>query len=215
MARYFLGVDGGTESLRAAVFDTAGNIVGTSALAYETQYPHPGWAEQRPEDWWAALGHAVRGAVSAAGIEPQQVEALCLDTTCCTVVALDQGAHAATRCMCAKMMQVVDTLHSAGCMCARTYMGCGMHAASHPPTVTPNLPAAQRLRLNVTCSGSMHAVAGERFTGACALACMQTGMPCGPRCCGWTCARRNRQLALQRRATPRYRWRPVHARGVA
>ena len=27
----------------------------------------PGWAEQRPEDWWRALGEAVSGAVSASG----------------------------------------------------------------------------------------------------------------------------------------------------
>lgn len=88
---YVIGVDGGTESLRAAVFDTAGAILGSCAAAYDTQFPHPSWAEQRPEDWWTALGDAVRGAVSAAGIRPEQVAAMCLDTTCCTVVALDEG----------------------------------------------------------------------------------------------------------------------------
>lgn len=46
---------------------------------------------QRPEDWWTAVGAAVRGAVAAAEVTPDQVAALCLDTTCCTVVALDAG----------------------------------------------------------------------------------------------------------------------------
>ncbi|EFJ43177.1 hypothetical protein VOLCADRAFT_119145, partial [Volvox carteri f. nagariensis] len=86
--RYVIGIDGGTESLRAAVFDCHGRILGSHASPYETQYPQPGWAEQRPEDWWRALGEAVRGAVAAAAVAPDRVAALCLDTTCCTVVAL-------------------------------------------------------------------------------------------------------------------------------
>ncbi|GLI64537.1 hypothetical protein VaNZ11_007831 [Volvox africanus] len=85
---YVIGVDGGTESLRAAVFNSAGHIVGSHAAQYETQYPHPGWAEQRPEDWWDALGQAVQGAMDAARVSPEHVAAICLDTTCCTVVAL-------------------------------------------------------------------------------------------------------------------------------
>ncbi len=65
--------------------------MGTHAHPYDTQYPHPGWAEQRPEDWWAALGAAVRGALAAAGCGPGDIAALCVDTTCCTVVALAEG----------------------------------------------------------------------------------------------------------------------------
>ncbi|KAG2482942.1 hypothetical protein HYH03_018167 [Edaphochlamys debaryana] len=88
MAKYVIGVDGGTESLRAAVFDLEGRILGSHAVPYDTQYPHPGWAEQRPGDWWGALGGAVRGALAASGVAPGAVAALCVDTTCCTVVAL-------------------------------------------------------------------------------------------------------------------------------
>lgn len=90
--RYVIGVDGGTESIRAGVFDPrTGRPVAFAARPYETSYPQPGWAEQRPEDWWQALGGAVRDAVAAAGIDDPcgpQVAAMCVDTTCCTVVAL-------------------------------------------------------------------------------------------------------------------------------
>ncbi|PNH06036.1 Ribulokinase [Tetrabaena socialis] len=88
MERVVIGVDGGTESLRAAVFDSTGRMLGSHASPYDTHYPEPGWAEQNPEDWWEALGEAVRGAVAAAGVAPEQVAALSVDTTCCTVVAL-------------------------------------------------------------------------------------------------------------------------------
>ena len=47
---YLLGVDGGTESIRAIVFDLEGRPKGSHASEYQTQFPKPGWAEQHPED---------------------------------------------------------------------------------------------------------------------------------------------------------------------
>lgn len=86
---YLIGVDGGTESLRAFVFDLQGHPKGSHAAAYATQFPKPGWAEQNPEEWWKALGLAVRGAVAAAGVTGDQILAMAFDTTCCSVVAAD------------------------------------------------------------------------------------------------------------------------------
>ena len=85
---YVIGIDGGTESLRAGVFDTAGTPLAFATAAYETQFPQPGWAEQNPEDWWQAVGRAVRQAVTEAGVTASEVAAICVDTTCCSVVAL-------------------------------------------------------------------------------------------------------------------------------
>jgi ribulokinase len=91
---YFIGVDGGTEGLRAGVFDERGNPLAFASTAYKTEFPKPSWAEQNPEDWWAALGSSVRNAVQEARIDPSSVAAICLDTTCCSVVALDAaGRH--------------------------------------------------------------------------------------------------------------------------
>ena len=86
---YLLGIDGGTESIRAIVFDLDGRPKGSHASAYQTQFPKPSWAEQNPEDWWRCLGEAARGALKASGISADQVIALCVDTTCCSVVAVD------------------------------------------------------------------------------------------------------------------------------
>ncbi len=86
---FVIGVDGGTEGLRAGVFDLSGAPIGQCALPYKTDFPKPGWAEQNPADWWNALGHAVRGAVTDADIASDTIAAICLDTTCCSVVALD------------------------------------------------------------------------------------------------------------------------------
>jgi hypothetical protein len=50
--RYVIGVDGGTESLRAGVFDLTGTPVAMASSSYATSFPQPSWAEQNPEDWW-------------------------------------------------------------------------------------------------------------------------------------------------------------------
>lgn len=88
-----IGIDGGTESIRACCFDAlTGKVIGTSyAVPYETTHPKPGWAEQNPLDWYENLGSAVRGAVSTI---PKSLRdnicALSVDTTSCSVVALDE-----------------------------------------------------------------------------------------------------------------------------
>ena len=91
--KYVIGVDGGTESLRAGVFDLSGNPLAFASVTYPTNFPIPGWAEQNPEDWWNALGGAVRRAVIDANVGKQEILGICLDTTCCSVVALDGAGN--------------------------------------------------------------------------------------------------------------------------
>ena len=91
--KYVIGVDGGTESLRAGIFDLLGNPLAFASVTYPTNFPIPGWAEQNPEDWWEALGGAVRQAVSDANVGKQEILGLCLDTTCCSVVVLDGAGN--------------------------------------------------------------------------------------------------------------------------
>lgn len=91
---YYLTADGGTESLRARVYDLSGTCLGQKAVAYETKFAPGARAEQNPEDWWNALVAATAGAVAEAGVDAGQIEAMCFATTCCTVVALDEHGRA-------------------------------------------------------------------------------------------------------------------------
>ena len=51
----------GTQSVRAILFDPAGNLVAMGRVAIEAYVsPQPGWAEQDPEVWWTAIGEACR-----------------------------------------------------------------------------------------------------------------------------------------------------------
>ena len=72
--RYVIGVDGGSESLRAFVFDLEGRPCGSHATAYKTDFPQPSWAEQNPQDWWEALGASVKGALAEANVAAGDVD---------------------------------------------------------------------------------------------------------------------------------------------
>ena len=96
---YVIGVDGGTESIRAFVFDLDGRPLASVATPYKTEFPEPSWAEQNPEDWWRCMGQSVKGAVAKAGISPADILSICVDTTCCSVVALDAAGNPLRPCM--------------------------------------------------------------------------------------------------------------------
>ena len=83
---YLIGVDGGTESLRAGIFDLRGTPLAYASTAYPTRFPHPAWAQQESRDWWKALGSSVRGAAQKSSIQQKEILAMEIDTTCCSVV---------------------------------------------------------------------------------------------------------------------------------
>ena len=54
-----LGIDLGTSAVKAVLVDERQTILAASTIALATSRPRPGWSEQDPEDWWAALNTAV------------------------------------------------------------------------------------------------------------------------------------------------------------
>lgn len=91
---YFLTADGGTESLRARIYDLNGKCIASCTVPYETSFSAGARAEQMPADWWASFVKASRGAISKGGIDPGQIEAIAYATTSCSVVALDENGDA-------------------------------------------------------------------------------------------------------------------------
>jgi FGGY-family pentulose kinase len=82
-----LGLDVGTQSIRAALVDPTGRTLSYGVAPLDTTYPRPAWAEQDPAQWWSAAREAVGKAVASAGVKPERVVGIGLDCTACTVVA--------------------------------------------------------------------------------------------------------------------------------
>ncbi|MDQ6773913.1 MAG: FGGY family carbohydrate kinase [Candidatus Dormibacteraeota bacterium] len=91
---YLIGIDYGTGGVRVGIFDREGTPAVFHAIAFETHYPRPGWAEQDPDTWWSGLGQAMRAAMQESGVSPEEVAGISLDATSSTVLAVDaQGRH--------------------------------------------------------------------------------------------------------------------------
>ena len=53
MRELLLGVDIGTSACKVAVFNKQGEVIASGNGDYQVYYPHPGWAEQNPDEWWS------------------------------------------------------------------------------------------------------------------------------------------------------------------
>ncbi|MGE0241656.1 MAG: FGGY-family carbohydrate kinase [Parvibaculaceae bacterium] len=68
-----IGVDIGTQSLKAAVTDAALALKGEGSRSYRPSFPGPGRAEQDPRLWEQALRPTIADALAKAGITERQV----------------------------------------------------------------------------------------------------------------------------------------------
>jgi len=104
---YVIGIDGGTGGIRAGVFDLTGRALAFADVEYATTYPLPARAEQRPEDWIDGLHAAVSRACALAqetiGNDSvriaTRIRGVCVDTTCCSVVATNSRGEATAPCV--------------------------------------------------------------------------------------------------------------------
>ena len=84
-----IGIDVGTGSARAGVFDIKGNMLGTATNPIRSWREESDIVEQSSEDIWTAVCYAVRQAVTEAGVTPDTVKGLGFDATCSLVVLDD------------------------------------------------------------------------------------------------------------------------------
>jgi D-ribulokinase len=95
MRQAFIGVDVGTSSARAGIFDENGILLATARHPITVWHEAGGVVEQSSSEIWAACAAAVRAAVAEAAISPSAVKGLGFDATC-SLVVLDAGANPLT-----------------------------------------------------------------------------------------------------------------------
>ena len=87
MIQYFIGIDLGTSAVKLLLVDEQGRIEREVTKEYPLSFPHPGWSEQNPEDWWKAVQHGVlqltehidKSAVRGIGVGGQMHGLVALD----------------------------------------------------------------------------------------------------------------------------------------
>ena len=57
---YYIGVDLGTSAVKLLLMQADGKISKIVSKEYPLFFPHPGWSEQNPSDWWSAVKEGIK-----------------------------------------------------------------------------------------------------------------------------------------------------------
>ena len=84
----YIGIDLGTSAVKLLLMDREGRILNTVSREYPLQFPHPGWSEQNPEDWYEQTIEGVKELLKDA--DKGQVAGISFGGQMHGLVVLDQ-----------------------------------------------------------------------------------------------------------------------------
>jgi xylulokinase len=85
---YIIGIDLGTSAMKLLLVNERGQIRSTAVREYPLLFPHPGWSEQNPEDWWTAAVDGIHELLE--GFDPKEVKGIAAAGQMHGLVALDE-----------------------------------------------------------------------------------------------------------------------------
>ena len=92
-----LGIDAGSSSVKCALVDiSTGKTLVVSRYPeqeMEIHCPHPGWAEQNPEDWWDFTCEAISRAFDLANISPGHIKCIGIGYQMHGLVLVDRAGY--------------------------------------------------------------------------------------------------------------------------
>ena len=83
----YIGIDLGTSAVKLLLVGEDGAVLRTVSREYPLSFPHPGWSEQNPSDWWDACVTGLRELL--AGFDASAVAGIGLGGQMHGLVALD------------------------------------------------------------------------------------------------------------------------------
>jgi len=78
--KYILGLDLGTSSAKAVVYNEKLEFVCDAVKEYPTFYPKSGWAEQPAEQWWEAFCYCSKQCLERGNLKPEDIVAVGIDS---------------------------------------------------------------------------------------------------------------------------------------
>ena len=92
-----LGLDIGTTSTIGILIETEGRVLALADAPVTLHAPHPGWAEEDPEEWWRNVGIVCRALLAQSGIAPADVKAVGVSGMVPALVTLDAAGNPVRR----------------------------------------------------------------------------------------------------------------------
>jgi xylulokinase len=93
MMAVLLGIDVGTSNIKAVLATPEGQVLAEAQSSYSTHFPHPGWAEQNPDDWWAGTVAVVQAVIREAGVDAAQIKGIGVSGQGCAVTLVDEAGR--------------------------------------------------------------------------------------------------------------------------
>lgn len=88
---FFVGIDVGTGSTRAGLFDQTGKLLANHSEAITMWKPQIDFVEQSSDNIWDRISRCVRKVMSDSGIDPSDVKGIGFDATCSLVLVDTEG----------------------------------------------------------------------------------------------------------------------------
>lgn len=89
--KYLIGIDVGSSATKTVLFDEKGNVIASASQSYPLYQPQNGWAEQKPEDWSAAVLATLKSVTAQSGITPEKIEGIGISGQMHGLVMLDEN----------------------------------------------------------------------------------------------------------------------------
>lgn len=84
----YIGVDLGTSAVKLLLMEGNGTIKNIVSREYPLSFPHPGWSEQKPEDWWSNVIEGIKELTE--GFDKSQVAGISFGGQMHGLVILDK-----------------------------------------------------------------------------------------------------------------------------
>ena len=91
MSKYVIGVDVGTGSARAGIFDLSGNMIGRAKRDIQLYNEEPDYYEQSGDEIWNAVCESVKESLIRSKVNPGDVLSIGFDATCSLVAVGESG----------------------------------------------------------------------------------------------------------------------------
>lgn len=92
-----LGIDVGTTTVKAILFDPYGHALGSEQQEYQTYYPNRSWAEQEPNDWWEVLKVMLQRLTTLADGQGIRIQAVGVSSQAPAFLPLDDEGQPLSR----------------------------------------------------------------------------------------------------------------------
>lgn len=85
---YYIGIDLGTSAVKLLLMEENGTIEHVVSKEYPLLFPHSGWSEQHPEDWWNAVEEGLKELIQ--GIDKDKIAGISFGGQMHGLVVLDK-----------------------------------------------------------------------------------------------------------------------------